>query len=158
MSTIADIVAAAHGRAGKWHVTRVTYNDTSPPREYATLYHYSTAMLTWRVDNPAEPIAISLGHGSVSDQAGMNQAFRILGMPLYYSRAGGARIVDGTDTRRDDYIRSGLDWETYCLRHPLPTYRRWRKGRGVVEYVYAPKGYERVAAMGGRVTYERIAS
>jgi hypothetical protein len=32
------------------------------------------------------------GHGSVSDQNGMNIAFSVLHLPYYYSRAGGPEI------------------------------------------------------------------
>src|SRR5439155_21739885 len=39
----------------------------------------------------------STGHGSVSDQSGMNQAFRLLGLPLYFSRKGGADILEVSD-------------------------------------------------------------
>lgn len=90
--SIRDIIRTAGAKAGTrtagaWRV------ETGEGR--CTLYHYGTAMLTW---NPADArdesvLDYSLGWGSVSDQNGMNTAFRILDLPLYFSRAGGASIA-----------------------------------------------------------------
>lgn len=90
MAAIADIVAKASGTAGSWRVERSTVEG----REVATLYHYSTAMLEWPVNDPTAATVISTGWGSVSDQNGMHVARSILGLPWSYSRKGGtARIV-----------------------------------------------------------------
>lgn len=90
MAAIADIVSEARGTAGTWRVDRSTVQG----REVATLYHYSTAMLEWPVNDPKAAAVISTGHGSVSDQNGMHVARSILGLPWSYSRKGGtARIV-----------------------------------------------------------------
>jgi hypothetical protein len=60
----------------------------------AQLLHYSTRMLVWNIERPDDPAVLeySTGWGSVSDQAGMNKAFRALGLPYRYSRSGGAEI------------------------------------------------------------------
>jgi hypothetical protein len=73
--------------AGAWRVQKCA--------NIATLWHYGTRMLTWNVNDPRDPdyLDYSLGWGSVSDQNGMNTAFRILDIPLYFSRAGGACIT-----------------------------------------------------------------
>lgn len=73
-------------RAGKWS----TVDDGG----YRTLFHYSTAMLTWPLDRPRDVVVRSVGHGSVSDQQGVNQVLRALDGPFYYSRKGGAEILD----------------------------------------------------------------
>jgi hypothetical protein len=88
--TIANIVRAACGRTHGWRVER--------DGQTATLWHYSTAMLTWRIDQPADPDALdfSTGWGSVSDQNGMNTAFKVLGLPYRFDRdqrGGGPRIT-----------------------------------------------------------------
>jgi len=65
-----------------------------------TVYHYSTTMLSWELDcdglwnGDLGTVVYSTGHGSVSDQGGMNQLFARLGMPLYFSRAGGSEIQE----------------------------------------------------------------
>lgn len=95
--TITDIIRNTKGRAGSggsWRVDRS--GDT------ATLWHYATPMLTWNVNDPADADVLdySTGHGSVSDQGGMNQAFRALGLPLRFDRdgrGGGPRITDIAD-------------------------------------------------------------
>jgi hypothetical protein len=77
---IADIVKRGNGTAGAWRVDRF--------RDRCTLYHYSTEMLKW---NP-ETFEITYGctgWGSVSDQNGMNTAFRIIDADYAYRRNGG---------------------------------------------------------------------
>jgi len=91
--TIAEIVRRGKGRAHAWRVEQHRNGRTQ-----ATLYHYSTAMLVWNVDAPTDPDVLDygLGWGSASDQGGMNTAFSELGLPLYYSRRGGAEILETT--------------------------------------------------------------
>ena len=93
--TIADIIRTHRGRAGSNGAWRVEHDDSDAfvGNEYS-LWHYSTRMLRWRESTRygREIIDVSLGHGSVSDQGGMNTAFRVLGAPWYFSRKGGAEI------------------------------------------------------------------
>lgn len=96
MASLADAIISANEKgkglkAGNWR-TEVRGGDV------CYLYHYSTCMLSWyrdhgRAEGP-QVIDYWLGRGSKSDQDGMNKAFRILGMSLYYSRKGGAKIVE----------------------------------------------------------------
>jgi hypothetical protein len=87
MASIADIVNRGKGKAGAWEVRPSGENRQ-------TLFHYSTAMLSWVEDGREMYVdGYSLGWGSVSDQNGMNTAFKVLGAPYYYQRAGGAQIV-----------------------------------------------------------------
>lgn len=85
---LSDIIRNGKGRAHAWRVEQNADGTRS-------LWHYATEMLRW---NPAGAtvdevvVYYSTGWGSVSDQQGMNKAFRELGLPLYYSRAGGAEI------------------------------------------------------------------
>ena len=90
MASLSDVLQRGKGVAGAWRV-RTDYRESV---EIKILYHYTTAMLKWRADNPADEdyLDYSTGWGSVSDQQGMNKAFRILGIPRYFSRAGGAEI------------------------------------------------------------------
>ena len=92
---IADIVKAGHGTAGHGGSWRVDKLDSDPFRgnEYL-LSHYGHPMLKWRKShrNDTEILDYWTGYGSVSDQGGMNQAFKSLGIDLYYSRKGGAGI------------------------------------------------------------------
>lgn len=68
------------------------------------LWHYSTPMLAWQdatyvaggetfVSGPDYVYHISLGHGSASDQNGMNTAFRTLTFNYRYTRMGGPKIT-----------------------------------------------------------------
>lgn len=125
MPAIADIVSKARGTAGTWRVERSTITTPGSDREVqvATLYHYSTPMLRWQVDNPGcrSILTMGTGWGSVSDQSGMNTAFRILSLPYLFRRAGGAAIV------RSDA--------------PVPPYSRFARKAGRyqrVTYTYAP--------------------
>src|SRR5687768_2166796 len=73
--TIADLIRRSRGRAHAWRV--------EPNGRTGTLWHYSTPMLTWNVERPSDPDALDFdtGWGSVSDQNGMNTAFKVLGLP-----------------------------------------------------------------------------
>lgn len=78
-------VSASNGR---WHV----YADC---QGHVNVYHFNTLMLA--IYSDGQIIRSAVGHGSVSDQQGMNQVFRQLGLPLYYrrdSRGGGPRIEE----------------------------------------------------------------
>jgi hypothetical protein len=84
-------------------------------------------MLSWSGDEDGIfYVYTSTGHGSVSDQGGMNTAFKVLGLPLRYDRdyrGGGARItrlevdLGGGETRHlnDNAMRYGM----------LPDAMRW---------------------------------
>jgi|SRR5215471_14790435 len=90
--TLEEIIRAGKGKAGSeqsWEVTRTDNGNVG------RLFHYSTQMLVWDWYDPANESVLdySIGWGSVSDQGGMNKAFRILGLPLYYARKGGAEII-----------------------------------------------------------------
>ena len=82
------------GTAGAWRVEIENW-DFRGNEQVGHLYHYSTRMLTWRLAEPTDDdyLCIALGWGSVSDQNGMNTAFRVLGLPYRYDRAGGAEIT-----------------------------------------------------------------
>lgn len=107
--TIAKIVRNGEGRAGKWRVTGAESVIGSNDIDARALWHYSTVMLAWRTsDNHI--IYKSTGHGSVSDQNGVNIALKVLagyvhhcgglipnggsGPAFYFSRAGGARYIE----------------------------------------------------------------
>ena len=126
MAAIADIVSRARGTAGAWRVERSTITTPGSTRgvEVATLYHYGTAMITWQVDNPGcrSALYMGTGWGSVSDQNGMNIAFRILSLPYSYKRAGGAAIVRNDAVGKAGYTRSTTKGG------------RWHR----VEYTYDP--------------------
>jgi hypothetical protein len=101
--TIAGIIAAAKGKAGAWRVERelVSSEDLSHWIDVATLWHYSTPMLRWKVNDPADAAALDcgIGWGSVTDQNGMNTAFRVLDLALRFdrdARGGGPRITELT--------------------------------------------------------------
>ena len=88
---IADIIRRGSGRSHAWRVER--------NGQAATLWHYGTAMLTWNLERPSDPDALdsSTGWGSVSDQNGMNIAFRVLGLPYRFDRdqrGGGPRVTE----------------------------------------------------------------
>lgn len=100
MSTISGIIYNRKGTAGSngsWKVEPLYgYYPDHVDHQIYRLSHYSVIMLVWRESESdgIEVLTMSLGHGTVSDQGGMNQAFKALGLPLYYSRKGGAEIVD----------------------------------------------------------------
>ena len=91
MASIASIIEKGTGRAGAWRVV-FYYHNNVPTHD---LWHYGTMMLSWTEVNGRNVAGrMSTGYGSVSDQQGMNKAFRILNLPYYYRRAGGAKIHD----------------------------------------------------------------
>jgi hypothetical protein len=90
-------LAHKDGRAGHWRSETTEYGRrcTDPPaRQVREIWHYSTMMLRFSVDQPSDDryLDYSTGHGSKSDQGGMNVLFRELGLPYYFSRMGGASI------------------------------------------------------------------
>lgn len=95
--TLQELIAtrrttASIKRAGHWRIEREMCDPFVGPE--FSLWHYSTRMLHW-IDYPngAVIVSVSLGHGSVSDQQGLNRAFMSLRIPLYYSRKGGAGFI-----------------------------------------------------------------
>jgi len=107
MATLASIVHAGKGVAGPWAI--VPGEDPARPgTDVLALRHYSTIMLAWVPAEDNRIIYLSTGHGSVSDQNGVNKALRVLGgwynpsngwngpVPgtpgpaMYFSRAGGS--------------------------------------------------------------------
>lgn len=83
------------GSNGAWRSHHSYDPDTN--RGHHEVWHYSTLMLRWQTGGKdgaliTESVYASTGHGSVSDQGAMNQLFRALGLPLYFSRKGGADI------------------------------------------------------------------
>lgn len=83
------IIILGKGRAGSGGSWRVADKE---------LWHYSTLMLKWtEIDGVNFPLHMSTGHGSTSDQQGMNTAFRLLGMPYRMDcdyKGGGPRITE----------------------------------------------------------------
>jgi hypothetical protein len=100
--TITEIIRNGKGTAGSNHAWKVDTYYPSGLREGWKAYsltHYGTFMLAWaRLEDRSQfgratkVLDYTIGHGSKSDQGGMNTAFRALGAPYYYSRAGGAEI------------------------------------------------------------------
>jgi hypothetical protein len=102
VSSIANIIRDGKGKAGHsgaWEVTELNSDHNCSPYEKWPVYqltHYGHPMLKWMVTHRGEVdiLDYDTGHGSVSDQGGMNTAFRVLGYyNLYYSRKGGAQII-----------------------------------------------------------------
>lgn len=90
--TIAKLIERGRGQAGPWRIER---NDNGT----AELWHYAHRMLAWDVEQPSNPDVLDwdTGWGSVSDQNGMNTAFRVLGLPYRFDRdqrGGGARVTE----------------------------------------------------------------
>lgn len=82
------------GSKGSWRLEKGESDPFAGPEW--ELWHYSTLMLRW-TDHFGGGVTIrytSTGHGSVSDQGGMNTAFKALGVPYRFDRAGGAQITD----------------------------------------------------------------
>lgn len=103
MAAIREIVRNGRGTAHAWRIVR--YTDPGRDRaelcgcDVAELWHYGTRMLRWNVVHPSDPDVLDFdtGWGSVSDQNGMNTAFRELGLPYRFdrdSRGGGPRITE----------------------------------------------------------------
>lgn len=98
MASITSIIEAREGRAGAWRVTQVVSRDGSALLDDVfQLWHYDTCMLEWHESEMGSTLTYTnIGHGSVSDQNGVNTAFRVLGMNMRYDRdkrGGGPRIV-----------------------------------------------------------------
>lgn len=91
----APFVPGKDRRAGNW-----SSSDAIQGFHYQrTIWHYSTVVLTFDPTEPqvGEPrsLWIGLGHGSVSDQQGINDLLRAAGLPFTYRRdfrGGGPRI------------------------------------------------------------------
>lgn len=83
-------------RSGPWSTQcAVTSQDTL----LCSLHHYGTRMLEWHYHpNQHPPVTITgwwVGHGSVSDQQGVNAALKALGSEKRYyrdERGGGPRV------------------------------------------------------------------
>lgn len=95
MATIASIVLAGKGKAG----SERSWTVESKTEGIFELRHYGTLMLEWREQDVygRELLYAGTGHGSVSDQGGMNQAFRALKLPYRFDRdyrGGGPRITE----------------------------------------------------------------
>jgi hypothetical protein len=118
--TIAGIIQRGKGRAGAWRVER----DESDPfvgQEYS-LWHYSTCMLRWRESrrNGVELLDWDIGWGSVSDQNGMNTAFRVLELPYRFdrdSRGGGPRITQLASSNGSSPYRLPANAQRVVLPH-----------------------------------------
>jgi len=104
--TIAEIIRNCRGSTHGWRV--------EPNGSTATLIHYGTRMLTWDTESPGNPEALDwdTGWGSVSDQNGLNTAFRVLGLPYRFDRdqrGGGARITELVfDPELGYHVRNGV--------------------------------------------------
>jgi hypothetical protein len=92
-------------KSGPWRVE--SKQDEVPGRYFLqSLWHYSTEMLRWSYDFTSGQVTIIgtwTGHGSVSDQTGVNSALWALGSSLRYSRdqrGGGPRINPRRRRRR----------------------------------------------------------
>ena len=98
--TLAEIIRKGHGRSHAWTVYSIPCYGCLEAgicctRPITELYHYCTKMLEWHKDSDGvyQLDDRDIGRGSVSDQNGCNTAFKVLGLPYYYSRAGGANIA-----------------------------------------------------------------
>ena len=96
--SIASIIENRKGTAGPWRVARVVNREGSAMLDDVyQLWHYDTCMLEWCENDFGSTVTYTnIGHGSVSDQNGVNKAFAILGAGLRYRRdqaGGGPRIV-----------------------------------------------------------------
>ena len=108
MASIQRIIRERKGTAGSsrsWSVVKINegVNVLGEHVSQYILYHYSTPMLIWGDIRRSENGSVrssymyshSIGHGSVSDQNGMNTAFQELRIPCRYHRdwrGGGPRI------------------------------------------------------------------
>jgi len=95
--TIKQLIERGEGKAKHWCVL-----PGSDDKDVRYLYHYGTVMLVWH-HKSKRVIDYDTGWGSVSDQNGMNTAFRVLNAPLYFSRKGGAEVVELTNKRVPEY-------------------------------------------------------
>lgn len=97
--TLRDIIRNGSGRAGSGGAWRAITVRDSDGRDVCELWHHGTLMLRWNAERPSDPdvLDFSTGWGSVSDQGGMNTAFRALGLPYRMDRdrrGGGPRITE----------------------------------------------------------------
>ena len=107
---VARLVKQAHSLrrarygSGPWHVTVEGHNlggGYESITATVALYHYSTKMLEWHYKPSTGDVQITgwwIGHGSVSDQQGVNAALSALGSNKRYSRdarGGGPRVNPG---------------------------------------------------------------
>ncbi|HSW91501.1 MAG TPA: hypothetical protein VLG09_02555 [Candidatus Saccharimonadales bacterium] len=76
------------GTIGAWSISQDVDKDN---KTYYHLYHYATRMVSWyrNEDGTAEVFYTNIGHGSVSDQQGVNAALYELNAPMRYARNGG---------------------------------------------------------------------
>jgi len=106
---------------GRWSFVDLiwfrTLDDTTDRCELREVRHYGTLMGNFvRFAPLAGPMSpnggewvfepVSTGWGSVSDQQGMNKMLR--GYGWYYSRAGGARYVETSNTNNNQYEMVGI--------------------------------------------------
>lgn len=134
MTTIAQIIRDGRGCAGSqrsWRVStgihQVSANWTLPTVE---LWHYDTLMLSWSGDEDGIfYVYTSTGHGSVSDQGGMNTAFKVLGLPFRYDRdyrGGGPRITRlEVDLGGGEVVWRTREERTVSPEHSSPDSMRW---------------------------------
>lgn len=100
--TIAEIIRRGRGTSHAWRVERTLARADG--WETCELWHYGTRMLVWEIKRHAGSeygytrlVDCSIGWGSVSDQNGMNTAFRVLDLPYRFdrdARGGGPRITE----------------------------------------------------------------
>lgn len=80
--TLQRIINRGRGTTRHWRVEN--------QKGYKRLYHFDSLMAIWR---GKQIIFMSIGHGSFSDQGGMNILFRELNAPYYYTRRRFPQIV-----------------------------------------------------------------
>lgn len=85
--TVTPWVAGRTRRVGKWSYADMINRNGSRIR---MVYHYTTLMVGFVERDGWEPWTIMVGHGSVSDQNGVNKLLKDFG--YYYSRKGGAKV------------------------------------------------------------------
>jgi hypothetical protein len=131
MPSLGDIIKNHEGTAGSNRSWRVWKADSDPYRgnEYE-LWHYSTLMLKWRESKRygVELLFWSTGHGSKSDQQGMNTTFQMLNVPYRFDRAGGSTITDIHEDLPEAHpmLTCRPEW----LGGPgMPLMRRWQASK-----------------------------
>lgn len=114
------------GTAGKWR----SHDRFSHPghRWTRSIYHYSTEMVWFTIDDEKgqfddDIVEAYIGHGSRSDQDGVNQIFARIGALLEYRRDGNdPRIMD----LQDRHFRYGISAVQDRLRPNDKTMHGWR--------------------------------